>query len=346
MKRYGNGSGNIQRRTGERRKFRGLLELYLRDRICDFPTDKESLWLLKENIMNFIDYCYLRTDEKGSVEDEMVEELHNIALILRGYYEVDKGEQWKSDFNDFHKSLFSYALKQGLKHNKGLVAELLTRSEFLHALDIYIFQYQEYEFNPDLVLDYNDISIESRNMLCFMTHRVCPTIKKEIKIDLNDLSVDDLLTGIKTGYFTDKKEEAGNRLRYFLNVLKEEDDKERYDNIVRKILMLYIDYLIDISSLVDLIKDHVVYKLLYCPETVDYETIELKTFINIKSRIILNNAIDHGGYCLFKRLLEEYNKNRDIIYIEAFSEILNNEKLRRMYKEEQAEERMRRKGKP
>lgn len=340
--------GKVQKRSsdgyhyksdGERRGIRRMVELYCKDMIYEFPTDEESLRRIKEDIMDFIDYSFRRTDEKGYVEDEMVDEFHNIALVLRGYCEVKYGDLWKSVFNDFHKSLFSYALRQGVKYNKGLIVELLTKSEFLLALGIYIFQYQAYEYDSELILNYKDISVEDKdiNMLCFMTHQVCPTIKKEIKIDLNDLSVDDLLTGIETEYFRDKQEEAGDRIKYLLKLLRDENNKDRYDSIVRKILMLHIDKRIDIRSLKELVEDHIVYKLLYYPETVDYESIELKTFINIKSRDIVNNAVIYGGYCLFKRIMAEYRRNRDIIYVGAFREILSNETFRRIYNEEREE---------
>ena len=344
-KEFKRSSDGYRYKTGnERRGIRSLMELYYRERTCDFPTDEETLQRIRGDIINFIDYSYGRTDKKGYVEDEMVEEFHNIAIVLREYCGVKYGDLWESVFNDFHKSLFSYTLKQGVKHNKGLVVELLTRSEFLLALDIFIYQYQAYECDSNLVLNYNDISAEHKNRLCFMTHRVCPTIKKEVYIDINKLSVDDLLRGIETGFFHDRKEEAGDRVRYHINVLKDENDKERYDSIVRKIIMLHIDNLIDIKSLKDMIKHHIVYKLLYLPETVDYETIELKTFINIKSRDILNNAIAHGGYCLFKRVMTEYRRNQDIIYVEAFREILSNESFKRIYNEERAEARRQQKG--
>lgn len=321
----------------ERRGIRRLVYLLYRDRICDFPTDEESLQKIMSDIMNFIDYSYRRTEEKGYVEAEMVEEFHNIALVLRGYCEIKYGDLWESVFSAFHKELFRYALEQGVKYNKGLIVKLLTQSEFILALSIYIFQYQAYEYDASLILDYSDISDNDMNMLCFMTHQVCPNIKEKIRIDIKNLSVEDLLKGIATDYFVDRKAEVNEHLRLLLEKLDNENNRERYDSIVRDILMLHIDNYIDIKPIEDMVKDHVVYRLLYDPTSVDYKTLDLNTFINIKSRKIVDNALSYGGYTLYKRVRKEYEKNRDIILVEAFRRILEKKNYRQIYNEEREE---------
>ena len=334
MSLKGNVPEPFRYKADDRRGIRSLVHLYYKDRIYDFPTDEESLRRIKTDIKDFIDYSYRRTEDIGYVENEMVEEFHNIALVLRGYCEVKYGDLWASVFSGFHKELFRYALEQGVKYNKGLIVKLLTQSEFILALSIYIFQYQAYEYDSGLILKYNDISVEDMNMLCFMTHQVCPNIRKKIKIDMKNLSAEDLLRGIGTDYFIDRKEEVNDRIRFHLNRLKNDGDKGRYDSIVRDILMLHIDNYIDLAPIEDLVKDHIVYRLLYQPESVDYGSVELNTFINIKSQKIVDNAICHGGYKLFRRVRKEYEKNKDIRYVDAFRQILEHDIFRRIYNEE------------
>lgn len=334
MEVYDNTPEAFQYKIGERRGIRSLVYLYYRNRIYDFPTDKESLDHILSDIMNAVNYCYRRIEERGYVEDEMVEEFHNIAIVLRGYCEVKYGELWDTVFSDFHRELFRYALEQGVKYNKGLIVKLLTQSEFILALSIYIFQYQAYEYDSNLILNYNDISVDDKdiNMLMFMTHLVCPGIKEKIKIDIMNLSAEDLIRGIGTEYFVGRKEEIYGRIKLLLEKIG--NDKDRYDSVVRDILMLYIDNLIDIKPFEDLVKDHIVYRLLYCPESVDYVSIELNTFINIRSGRIVDNAIAFGGYTLFKRVRKEYEKNEDIKYVDAFDRILKVDSFRRRYNEE------------
>jgi hypothetical protein len=86
-----------------------------------------------------------------------------------------------------------------------------------------------------------------------------------------------------------------------------------------------------------MVKDHVVYRLLYDPTSVDYKTLDLNTFINIKSRKIVDNALSYGGYTLYKRVRKEYEKNRDIILVEAFRRILEKKNYRQIYNEEREE---------
>ena len=326
-------------KAGERRGIRSLVQLIFEGRICDFPTDKRSLDRIKSDIMDFIDYSYPRTEEKGYVEEAMIEEFHNIAIVLRAYCEVKYGDLWESVFSDFHKELFRYALEQGVKYNKGLIIKLLTQSEFILALSIYIFQYQAYEYDSNLILDYSDIPTTDMSMLCFMTHQVCPNIKEKIRIDIKKLSVEELVKGIETNYFTDRKEEVTDRIRLLLGRLYHDNNRERYDSIVRDIMMLHIDDYIDLRPMEDMVRDHIVYKLLYHPETVDYEAMDLNTFINIRSRKIVENAITHGGYPLYKRIRREYERNRNVKNIDAFRCILEREDLRRRYYEEREEHR-------
>ncbi len=105
--------------------------------------------------------------------------------------------------------------------------------------------------------------------------------------------------------------------------------------------MLHIDNFIDIKPMEDMVRDHIVYKLLYHPETVDYKTMDLNAFINIRSRKIVDNAITYGGYPLYKRIRKEYEKNRKVKNIDAFRCILERENLRRRYNEEREELRQR-----
>ena len=324
-------------RTGnERRGIRSLVCLYYKDRVYEFPADKESLDRIMSDIMKTVDYCFKRTSEKGYVEPQMVEELHNIALVLRGYCEVKYGDLWNSVFNDFNKKLFRYVLEQGAKYDKRLTAKLLVRSELLQALSIYIYQFQNYECDINLILNYNDISVEAkdRNMLCFMAYQVCHTLKDKYSVNMEELSVEELLTGIRTYYFYDRKEETGRRIRELLSILKEDGTSgSQYDRLVRELFLLYEDKYINIRDFEDNIRQHILYKLMYHPGDIDYRLLDLNVFVNIKSRIMVDNAIKYGGYVLYKRVRQEYKRNKDIVYSEAFRQILDHEAFRRMYNE-------------
>ena len=165
----------------ERRRFRPYVKLFFKELIDDFPTEKKAMSKIKADIIDFIIYCYKRISDKGYVEEEMVEEMQNIAIILRAYCEVEDGRLW-SEFYLFYIRFLEYLLREGQKYDKNLVIELLARSGILTSLSKYILQYKSYIFDINLILNYFDISVETRNinMLSFMTNQICSQVK-EIK---------------------------------------------------------------------------------------------------------------------------------------------------------------------
>ena len=322
---------------GERRKFRPMAnQLFQKDKLDKFPTDKKTVAKIKKDIIRFVVYCYKRICDKGYVEKEMIEEFRNIAIILRAYCEVENGELWDSDFNTFNIRFFEYLLKLGSKYDKNLVAKLLTQSEILNALGIYIIQYQDYIFDSNLILNYNDISVEAanRNMLCFMTHQVCPQIKKLIDVKVDNLTMEELEIGIRSGYFCGKEEEVNKLIRDRLTALRFEDSAG-FNDFATKILKLHImEYLDDISMYEDLIKGHDLYMLKYHPDMIDYSVYDIRNFIGIINLHVLNDVTEYGGYDFYKRVYSIFKKHREIKYTYILGHILKNERFRRIHYEE------------
>ena len=321
---------------GERRRFRPMADpLFHNERIDDFPTDRKSVSMIKNNIISFSEYCYKRVNDKGYVENEMVEEFLNIALILRGYCEVDGSKLWKSDFNVFNIRFFEYLLKEGQKYDKNLVIELLSRSGILDALSEYIIQYRTYIFDSNLILDYYDTSVEAknRNMLCFMTYQVCPYVKKFNKIKVEDLTAEELETGIRSRYFNDRKEEIGRYIKDLL-ISKKSKDLDDFEQFRTTILKLHLMEYLEISMYEDLLKDHDLYRIKYHPETIDYKTIKLSLFSGLRHIRIRDNVEKYGGYEIYKRLRAVYKKYPNIRYNYILGHIFANEKFKYRYCEE------------
>jgi hypothetical protein len=270
------------------------------------------------------------------VEDNMIEEFHNIALILRAYCEVENGKLWDSDFNDFNIRYFEYLLRLGIKFDKNLVARLLTQSEILNALGIYIIQYQDYKYDINLILDYYDISVEAenKNMLCLMTHQVCPRIKSIIDLKIKDLTVEELETGIRSGYFSGREEEVNLHIKKKLKYLKVKD-KKSFNELRKRIIKLHImEDINDISLYRNYLKDHDLYKLKYHPELIDYNVYDINNFIGIVNIYVLNDVIKYGGYDFYKRIYAISKKQRDIKHTYILGHILANERFRRIHYEE------------
>ncbi|MCR4806360.1 MAG: hypothetical protein K5857_01665 [Lachnospiraceae bacterium] len=333
---YNQGGSFQYRAFGERRGFRPLADnLYKNDLIDDFPTDRRSLAMIKSDIIGFTEYAYRRISEKGYVEEEMIEELHNIAIVLKAYCEVKHGELWDSDFNTFNIRFFEYLLKTGLKYDKNLVAEALTKSGILNALSTFIIQYKNHIFDSSLVLNYYDISVEvkNRNMLCFMTYQVSPRIKDIIDIRIEDLTIQELEDGIRSGFFNDIREEVRTYLKELL-LYKSIHDKKGYEDLRTRILKLHLMEYIEISGFEDMLSDHCLYRLKYHPDKIDYAHFPLGLLCGLINVNILKDVVRYGGYDFFLRISELYETNRKVRYSYITANILRNERFRRIYYEE------------
>ena len=62
--------------VGEKRVVRSLTNLYRDKRICDFPTDRDSLHDIEQAIIRSVDYCYRRVENRGRI-------VSRDALMLR-----------------------------------------------------------------------------------------------------------------------------------------------------------------------------------------------------------------------------------------------------------------------
>ena len=247
----------------------------------------------------------------------MVNELQNIGSVLRAYCEIEDGEYW-NEFYTFDISYLEYLLKEGLKYDKNLIIELFLKSGIITSLSIYIIQYETCTFDINLILDYNDTSVETKNlnMLMFMTNQLCSRIKEIRKIEIRDLSMFELEYAIRFGYFNDKRKELGEYIRELL-LSKREEDKKAYEELRTSFLRLYIMEELDISYFKDLLEDHVLYALLYHPREVDFTKIKLDFFIGLVNVNILENVIKYGGYDFYQRIKAAKKRNKELgdVYI-------------------------------
>ncbi len=325
-----NGKPFLLFKSKERRRFRPYAIMYYKGHIVDLPRDRETLEKIKADIIDHTGYCYKRINDRGFVEDEMVEEFINIKVILRAYCEINDGEFWK-EFNTFNIRFFEYLLREGLKYEKNLVIELLYKSGISASLSIYIIQYKTHIFDTNLVLNYFDISVKAKNinMLMFMTHQLCSRVKELKKIRLEDLSVEELECGIRSGYFIDRKEELGRFIRELL-ISRRETDSKAYMDLKVRVLKLHALGDLDISAFLDLVRDHTIYRLLYTPWTVDYKTIDINIFIGLVNVRILKGVIKYGWYDFYSRVRAAKKKNRKIGDTYILGNVLKDENFKRI----------------
>ena len=331
----------------ENRGIRPMVDLYCRNRIYMFPKDRTTIFRIRNDITDLIEVAYIRMTDNGYIERQMVEEFHNAALVFNGYCQVDDGEIWNEYFNDYYIMLFRYILELGNNYNKRLVARLLTESGLIGQISKCIYQLQGYHYEYDLFAGYlGDRSIEEkdRNMLCFMSYPVCESLKDEVSIDIMSLSSEEIITGIKNHFFTDSDSRrlAEQRLLSIMKKLKcSRYNRTEYDMLARKIINLHIDQLISLNTYSGYIEDHPLYMLLYRPEAVDYSHLPLSYLVDVKSQIIIDNAIEYGDYVLYRRVREKYLKDMRLKFGSAFKQILSIEKYKYLYGVEKKEARLR-----
>ena len=342
----GKSSVYVYKGGDEKRGIRALVGLYFKNKYFLFPDDKETLEKIKKDILYAIIYSYIRCSEKGYAEEELIKEFHNIALVILGYCSKNDREVWENELNDFYIMLFRYVFEIGMEYDHGIVVKLLVNSGLLEILSLCIDQIQPYEYDPELILGYlmdPSVSDTDKRMLSFMTHRVCRPVKDIAKINIEELSEDELTAAIRTQYFeSDDRERVNRRLFDLLrNLSLREDMKDKYASFVKDVINLHVEYAIPISAYREYIKSHPLYKILYCPETVDYEKLDLKVFVNVKSQKIINNAVEYGKYPLYKRIRDAYYKDMGIKFCEAFNQILRIENYKYLYETDRKEKKNR-----
>ncbi len=320
----------------EQRNVRPLMELYVKNKQYMFPDDDKSIQNIQDDYLEKVHYIFYRCTKKGYAEKEMIEELHNIALVFRGYCSKDEQEIWKEKWNDYFIRFFDHILKCGLDHNRSVIATLLVESGLLEFLSLCISEIQTYEYEFGLISGYlEDASVSdvNKHMLCFMTSKVCPSVKEKVSINLEELSAEELIAAIRTQYYEgEDKLWVNRRLVSLLSEMDRADGKsDKYDLIVRDLINLHIGNMLPITMYRGLVEYHPLYKLLYHPDDIDYNSIDLNNFINIKSQRIIDNAIEHGGYILYKRIREKYRRDKRVKLFEAFRQILVLDRFKQLY---------------
>ncbi len=319
----------------ERRRLRPYAARYLKGNTDGFPTDSKGRSKIRSDILDVCGYCFERIKEKGCLEKEIVKEFRNIGRILRAYCEIKDGEFW-DEFYIFDIEFLEYLLKEGLKIDKNLAIELFYRSGIITSLSIFIIQYKTCIFDINIILDYNDTSVETKNlnMLMFMTNQLCSRIKEIRKIEIKDLSMLELENAIRLGYYNDQREELGKYIRELL--LSKKDDKEVYEGLRETFLRLYIMQDLDISGFKDLLEDHILYDLMYHPWKIDFSKIKLDLLIGLINVDIRDNMIKYGGYDFYLRVKAAKKKNKKLGDVYIFKNILMNDDFKRRFYEDKA----------
>lgn len=318
----------------EKRRIRPYVSMYQKGLTNVFPTDSKGMSKIKASVIAVSGYCLSRINEKGYVEKEMAEEMHNIGRVLRAYCEIEEGEYWK-EFYLFFIRFLEYLLREGLKYDKNLMIELFIKSGIITSLSIFIIQYKTYIFDNNLILNYYDTSVETEkyNMLCFMTNQLFPGMKEVRNIKMESLSIYELENAIRYGYYNDRRTELGEYLRNLLLKQKDTDEKD-YEDLRIRLLKLHIMQELDISMFEDLLIDHDLYDLMYHPRKVDFKKIKLSYFLGLRNVDISNIAIRYGGYDFYLRIGAEKKKNKSIKKVYTFIKVLTNDDFKRRYYEE------------
>ena len=308
---------------GEKRVVRSLTDLYRHKRICDFPTDPDTLHSIMLDIINSVHYCYKRTDDKGRIEYEMIDELNNIAFVVRGYQQIKDGNLTCG----FNKELFEFLLLHGMNYDKGQIIRMLIKSRLLAMLSICIQNREKFTFSPKLLSGYYndpDISLSDKNLLYMMTHRVCIPQKSDYELNIEKLTVDEMITGIKYGILDGSKEKLYGSIKEEVHLLGKDPDKEDdYKEIVSNIMILNDLGALPIEPFRESVKWHIMYKAKYTPETIDYAGMDLDILPLISSLNTAGNLKKNGGFLLYERVKERCKKDPGFAACTACETILN-----------------------
>ncbi len=321
--------------VGEKRVVRSLTNLYRDKRICDFPTDRDSLHDIEQAIIRSVDYCYRRVENRGRIEYEMLDELNNIAIVILGYQQIEDGDLTC----EFNKALFKYLLLHGLECDKQRVVKMLIKSRLLAMLSICIQNHEIYTFTPDIMSEYykdTHINIKDKNLLYMMTYQVCIPEKKDFELKMDALTVDEILTGIKYGTFNGHDEKVYGRIRDKVVSLSKDPDKYReYHDIVKKVLLLHDKGAIDIGPFSGYVKWHILYRVRYEPDTVDFAILDLNSIKRISNLNTATGIKKAGGYELYKRAREYAADDPGFACCLLCSIILSDMRFARAFEEEQ-----------
>lgn len=322
----------------EKRVLRPLSEMCEYDRCENLPRDKNTISIFKNSVIQFIPYSYKRITEKGYVEDCMIEEMHNIAYLLIEYYIINP-----EIVKLFCINLFETVLQTGIEYNKNLVAEILTKSELILVLSIYIFQMTSYSFDLELIQNYNDETVDSinRNLLFIMCNHIYNNLQNELHLDINEVTPKELVYGVESGFFSDKVK-IKSRIE---SILKNEGSKDKYNKVINAIINLGIKNYINLEDYDEYLKDYDLYKLIYYPNNIDYNEFDIRFLINCKSSIAINNAIKYGGPILNMRLYYESLKDKSITKYKVINKIINDPDNKYISKKMVREKREQSKGK-
>lgn len=324
----------------ERRVIRVLSKLYQKNKPFMFPRDIKSVSFVMYIIYDLIAYGYKRITEKNYVDKEMLDEFRNVSIVITGYCSVDEGRLWYEELNDFFISLFKYALLKGISYNKELVMELLIDSGLLKTLCLTIDAVQAYEYDLLLFDEYiNDPSVKTKykNMLCFISYRVCKSIIDKTDYDIDTLESQELIEGLESGFFKEGRKKAECRLVSILKMKKETSPAEYYElgkNII------YLQPHISLNSFKGIIESHPIYMIMHTPEKVDYSEISLICIKDLRKQDMIDKAKKHGGYILYRRVRGQYRRDKRVKFFSPFKAILDNESYKYIYDCEMEQDRL------
>ncbi len=302
---------------GEQRGVRCLKVLCINDRLDDIPTDTETLNLINRDILNTISYCFLSTREHMMDEREIINELDNVATVIKGFFRIDEGRLTY----DFNKILFRYLIIHGNNYKKEDIVRLLTGSRLLSILSTCICNVGEFYFERGLMYAYyNDphIRMRDKDKLYLMTCSVCEPEGSVYNFRQERLTYEDTIFGIYNGRINGHDKEVAQRLRKAL----EESDKDTYIRIRDKIVSLYETGLIDEEGLKEYMEDSMVYTLIKAPDTVDYEKLDLDILRKVRSVRTITRMMKYGGYDLFYRVRRKYRREPEIMNYDVYRMIL------------------------
>ncbi|MCR5509100.1 MAG: hypothetical protein K6F34_10470 [Lachnospiraceae bacterium] len=286
----------------EKRVVRVLTYLYHHNRLCDFPTDNDTIGNIQLRIIRSVDYCYKRTESSGRIEIEMLNEMSNISYVILGYQGIENGRLT----GEFNRVLFRFLIIHGSKYDNRRILKMLTKSRLLSVLSICIDNYEAYSFKPGLLsLYYRDknIDIKDKNLLYMMTFRVCTPRKKDYEMDESSLTDDEIITGLKYNILSGNDRDICIRLRDKLLTLRGSGTQDgRYEEFIKDILMLHDSGILDIDQFKGLIEWHDLYKARYEPDKIDYSVMDLDMLPYVRSLNTAGNLRRYGGDILYCRV--------------------------------------------
>ena len=194
-------------------------------------------------------------------------------------------------------------------------------------LSICIQNREKFTFSPKLLSGYYndpDISLSDKNLLYMMTHRVCIPQKSDYELNTENLTVDEIITGIKYGILDGSKEDLSGIIRKEVLLLGKDPCREdEYKKIVSDIMILNDLGALPIEPFKESVKWHIMYKAKYNPETIDYAGMDLDILPLISSLNTAGNLKKNGGVLLYDRVKERCSKDPGFAACTACETILH-----------------------